>query len=184
MPNQPSAPRRAARAFRENEWELLVRLPGQVVVAATSAEADSPRRTVAEGLAGIEAIAAGRDSASRLVRDVVAAIYLETTEPPAAEEYRDPAAGIADVLADCRTAADILAARTAREDADAYRHWIEAVAARVCHAARSTDLLGFGGPPASARSELASPAVANGRRASVSPAEWRFLAELAAAFDR
>ena len=35
-------------------------------------EADSPRRTVSEGLAGIEAIAAGRDSASGLVRDVVA----------------------------------------------------------------------------------------------------------------
>ena len=160
-----SAPRRVGPAFRPDEWELLVRLPGQVVVAATSAEADSPRRTVTEGLAGIEAIAAGRDSASGLVRDVVAEIYHETDTPPAAEEYRDRATGIAGVLETCRQAADVLAVRTAREDADAYRHWIEAIAARVCHASGGTDLLGFGGPP-------------------VSESEWHFLAELAAAFDR
>jgi hypothetical protein len=170
MPYQPSARRPAATegrrpAFRPDEWELLVRLPGRVVVAATSAEADSPRRTVSEGLAGIEAIAAGRDSASGLVRGVVAEIYHETDTPPAAEEYRDPAAGIADVLATCRAAADVLAVRANREDADAYRHWIEAIATRVCHAAKGGDLLGFGGPP-------------------VSAAEWHFLAELAAAFDR
>jgi hypothetical protein len=165
MSYQRSAPSRAHPAFRRDEWELLVRLPGQVVVAATSAEADSPRRTVAEGLAGIEAIAAGRDSVSGLVRDVVATIYHETDTPPAAEEYRDPAAGISGVLACCRRAAAVLATRAAREDADAYRHWIEAIGARVCHASRGTDLLGFGGPP-------------------VSEAEWHFLAELAAAFDR
>ena len=160
-----SAPRRVGPAFRPDEWELLVRLPGQVVVAAPSAEADSPRRTVTEGLAGIEAIAAGRDSASGLVRDVVAEIYHETDTPPAAEEYRDRATGIAGVLETCRQAASVLAVRTAREDADAYRHWIEAIAARVCHASRGGDLLGFGGPP-------------------VSEAEWHFLAELAAAFDK
>jgi hypothetical protein len=164
MSYQSSSPRRSP-AFGRDEWELLVRLPGQVVVAATSAEADSPRRTVTEGLAGIEAIAAGRDSVSGLVRDVVAEIYHETDTPPAAEEYRDPAAGIAGVLAACRQAAGVLATRTGREDADAYRHWIEAIATRVCHAARGTDLLGFGGPP-------------------VSASEWHFLAELAAAFDR
>jgi hypothetical protein len=165
MSYRPTAPRRVESAFRRDEWELLVRLPGQVVVAATSAEADSPRRTVTEGLAGIEAIAAGRDSASGLVRDVVAEIYHETDTPPAAEEYRDPAAGIAGVLACCGQAAEVLATRATREDADAYRHWIEAIATRVCHAAGGTDLLGFGGPP-------------------VSAAEWHFLAELAAAFDR
>jgi hypothetical protein len=165
MSYQRSAPHRGHATFERDEWELLVRLPGQVVVAATSAEADSPRRTVAEGLAGIEAIAAGRDSASGLVRDVVTTIYHETGTPSAAEEYRDPASGIAGVLACCRRAAGVLAVRAGREDADAYRHWIEAIAARVCHASRGTDLLGFGGPP-------------------VSEAEWHFLAELAAAFDR
>ena len=151
--------------YRRDEWELLVRLPGRVVVAATSAEADSARRTVVEGLAGIDAIAAGRASASRLVRDVVAAIYAETgAEEPAAEEFHDRSAGIAEVLDACRTVGRLLRTRAGREDRDAYRHWLEAIAARVCQASRSGGVLGLGGP-------------------LVSPAEQRFLADLGAAFD-
>ena len=46
-------------AFEPHEWELLVRLPARIMIAATSAEKDSDRRTVDEGLAGINAIAAG-----------------------------------------------------------------------------------------------------------------------------
>jgi len=152
--------------FRRDEWALLVRLPGRVVVAATSAQPDTARRTVAEGLAGIDAIAAGRASVSRLVRDVVAAIYAETgaDEPPAAAEFHDPAGGVAAVLTGCREAARVLAERAGREDYDAYRHWLEAIAARVCQAARTGGVPGLGGQ-------------------LVSPAEWRFLAALGAAFD-
>src|SRR5262249_30860938 len=133
---------RTESPFPRDEWELLVRLPGRVVVAATSVQPDTPRRTVAEGLAGIDAIAAGRASASRLVRDVVAAIYAETgdDESPATAELSDPVG----VLAGCREAARVLARRTGREDLDAYRHWLEAIAARVCQAARSGGLLGLG----------------------------------------
>jgi hypothetical protein len=151
--------------YGRDEWELLVRLPGRVVVVATSAEADTARRTVAEGLAGIDAIAAGRASASRLVRDVVAAIYAENDdEQPTAEEFHDRTAGIADVLAACREAGRVLSERAGREDRDAYRHWLESIAARVCQASRSGGLLGLGGP-------------------LVSTAEQRFLAQLGAAFD-
>jgi hypothetical protein len=152
--------------FQRDEWDLLVRLPGRVVVAATSAQPDTARRTVAEGLAGIDAIAAGRASASRLIRDVVAAIYAETgdDEPPTAEEFHDRVGGIADVLVGCRAAARVLAERAGREDLDAYRHWLEAIAARVCQAARTGGVLGLGGQ-------------------LVTPAEQRFLAELGAAFD-
>ena len=57
---------RTVTPFTRAEWERLVKLPGRVVVAATSAQADSARHTVHEGLAGIDAIAAGRASASRL----------------------------------------------------------------------------------------------------------------------
>ena len=147
-----------------DDWDLLVRLPGQVVVAATSAEPDTPRRTVAEGLAGIDAIAAGRQSTSPLVRDVVAAIYQESgDDPPAAEEFADPSAGIAQVLGACRDAACALGERAGPEDAEAYRRWIEAIAERVCRASRSRGLLGFGG-------------------AALSPAERRFLADIGAAF--
>jgi hypothetical protein len=166
MSNRSATRPRTESPFHRDEWELLVRLPGRVVVAATSAEADTARRTVAEGLAGIDAIAAGRASGSRLVRDVVATIYAETgaAEQPAAEEFHERPAGIADVLAACREAGRVLAERTGREDRDAYRHWLEAIAARVCRAARSGGVLGIGGP-------------------LVSPAEQRFLADLADAFD-
>jgi hypothetical protein len=166
MSNQSATRQRIELPFSREEWELLVKLPGRVVVAATSAQADSARRTVAEGLAGIDAIAAGRASASRLVRDVVAAIYAETEDDdqPVAEEFHDRPAGIADVLGACRAAGRLLVARTGREDSDAYRHWLEAIAARVCQAARTGGLLGLGVP-------------------LVSPAERQFLAELAGAFD-
>ncbi len=163
MSNQSATRQRTEMSFRRAEWDLLVKLPGRVVVAATSAQADTARRTVAEGLAGIDAIAAGRASASRLVRDIVGAIYDEPDEDrPVAEEFRDRGAGIADVLDGCRTAGQLLAERVGRMDADAYRFWLVAIATRVCRAARTGSTLGFGGEP-------------------VSPAERRFLTDLEAA---
>jgi hypothetical protein len=165
MSNQPATGQRTELPFRRAEWDLLVKLPGRLVVAATSAQADPARRTVAEGLAGIDAIAAGRASASRLVRDVVAAIYDEPDDRPAAEEFRDPAAGTAEVLADCRVAVRLLIERAGRMEADAYRHWLVAIATRVCHAARTGGVLGVAG-------------------AAISPAERTFLAGLAAACER
>src|SRR5256885_7669493 len=94
---------RTVTPFTRAEWDRLVKLPGRVVVAATSAQVDSARHTVLEGLAGIDAIAAGRASVSRLVRDVVAAIYHEPDDDrPAAEEVLDRAARVAPGLARCR----------------------------------------------------------------------------------
>jgi len=142
MSNQSGLRQRTELPFRRAEWELLVKLPGRVVVAATSAaHADPTRRTVAEGLAGIDAIAAGRASASRLVRDIVAAIY---DEAGAAGEYPQP-----EVLDACRTALRLLTERAGRVDADAYRHWLVAIAARVCRAARTGVTLGLGDQPIS-----------------------------------
>jgi hypothetical protein len=177
MPYRSAYRQRTQSPFRRDEWELLVRLPGRVAVAATSAvgtpdwrrsagstaEVNRGRQTVAEGLAGIDAIAAGRFSASPLVREVVAAIYDETgDEEPAAEEFRDRERGIAEVMAGCHTGAALLTGRVGREDADAYRHWLESIAARVCRAARSGGLFGVGGMP-------------------ITETESRFLADLGAA---
>jgi hypothetical protein len=144
MVYQPSSKLRTEMSFRREEWDLLVRLPGRLVVAATRAEPGRDRRSVAEGLAGIDAVAAGRSSVSRLVRDVVTAIYDEGLP---ADEVADPATAVAEVLIACRSAAGLLAERVGREDADAYRHWLESIATRVCHAARSGDRLGFPAPP-------------------------------------
>jgi hypothetical protein len=141
MPYQPTS--RPTVTFPPREWELLVRLPGRVLVAATSAQPDSARHTVAEGLAGIEAIAAGRASPSQLVRDVVTAVYAEQLADDAQE-------GIARVLAECRAATRTLAATASRADADAYRWWLIDIAVTVCAAARAGGLFGLGGERISA----------------------------------
>jgi hypothetical protein len=162
MPSQPSSGQATGLAFRPAEWELLTRLPARVMIAATSAEADSARRTVSEGLAGLDAIAAGHLSSSQLVRAVVASIYAENDDDaPAAEELNDRAASLADVLASCRTASTLLADRAAAVDAEAYRGWLVQIATAVCGAARSGGVLGVGGT-------------------QISPAERRFLTDLEA----
>jgi len=151
-------------SFRRAEWHLLVTLPGRVVIAAASARHDPARRTVVGGLVGLDAVAAGRSSASRLVRDVVSAVYHEPDDRPTAVHLHNHAAGTGDVLAGCRQAARVLTERVDHVDADAYRHWILAIATRVCHAARTRGLLAVGG-------------------AVVSATERRFLADLAAALE-
>ncbi|WP_329104684.1 hypothetical protein OG792_30445 [Micromonospora sp. NBC_01699] len=82
----PIAGRRTGRAptlaYSTDEWKLLIRLPGRVLVAATSPQPASPRHAVREGLAGLEGIAAGRAFDSDLVRAVVAAIYAEPDDAP------------------------------------------------------------------------------------------------------
>jgi hypothetical protein len=159
MPSQP-IPSQIPSVLAPQDWALLVKLPRRVLIAATSAERDNAKHTVAEGLAGIEAIAAGRASTSRLVRDVVAAIYAEPDKDvPVAEEFSDPEWGIAGVLAECRAAAGALTDRVPPSDAAAYRQWLSDIATTVCAAARSGGVLGFGGT-------------------AVSPAERRFLDEL------
>jgi hypothetical protein len=125
-----------APSFSPSDWDLLVSLPGRVLIAATSVERDAAKHTVAEGLAGIEAIAAGRSSPSRLVRGVLAAIYAEPHDDADTREFADPRSGIASVLAEARSAARTLEGRVADADADAYRDWLIDIATTVCSAAR------------------------------------------------
>lgn len=132
-------------AFEPHEWELLTRLPARIMIAATSAEKDSDHRTVDEGLAGINAIAAGSSSPSGLVRAVVGSIYAEAdTDQPSTDQLRDRQAGITEVLVSCRAAALVLDSRATPADAQAYREWVEAIADRVCGAAHSGGVLGTG----------------------------------------
>jgi hypothetical protein len=160
MPSQPvpgnllSARESALLAFEPHEWELLTRLPARVVIAATSAELDSDKRTVSEGLAGINAIAAGGGSGSGLVSAIVSAIYAEAEpDPPAAEQFRDRDTGITEVLVGCRAAALVLHERASAADAAAYREWVEAIARTVCGAAKSGGVLGVGGRTLSANEQ-------------------------------
>jgi hypothetical protein len=135
--------------FTRAEWALLVRVPGQVVAAATTAGQDQGAGTVAQALAGLDAIAAGRGSSNALVRRVVGAIYAERDADAGAVAGREA------VLDACRQAAGILAVRSPG-DRDAYRDWVMSAAERVCRAA------GPGGPSGDAGRLLADLATAIG----------------------
>ena len=116
MPLHHASRSTIAPSFTAAEWDRLLGLPGRVLVAATAAD---PGGGVETALAGMEAIASGRTRTSRLVQDVVAAIYSEraSDRPPGAE---DPAR----LLADCRAAARTLDRRAPDADAAAYREWL------------------------------------------------------------
>ncbi|MFJ6199749.1 hypothetical protein [Micromonospora sp. NPDC092111] len=138
----PSAGRRAAplttAVYSAAEWDLLTTLPGRVLVATASPGPGRPARGVSAGLAGLDAVAAGRASDSDLVRAVVAAIYARH------DGSTTPTGGLADLvdlLAACRAAVRLLRRRADPADAAAYRQWVESVAVRVCGAG--------GGVPAS-----------------------------------
>jgi hypothetical protein len=121
-----------APSFSSAEWDLLVRLPGRVLIAATTVAPDQSRRGVPEGLAGIEAIATGRTSASRLISDIVAVIFAEQLGEGDPWEFADPRSGIANVLVECRVAARTLENRVSSTDAAAYRAWLIDIATTAC----------------------------------------------------
>jgi hypothetical protein len=128
MPNQPRQDP-AALKFGRDEWELLVTLPRRVLMAASAAEPPE-RRGVAEGIAGIEAIASGLSSSSQLVREVVGSIYSESHREPD-ELAGEGEVGILQALAACRYASELVGARTDTDDARAYREWLRHIAAVV-----------------------------------------------------
>ncbi|NES14181.1 MULTISPECIES: hypothetical protein [Micromonospora] len=131
----PSAGRRAAplttAAYSPAEWDLLTDLPGRVLVAAASPGSGRPPRGVAAGLAGLDAVAAGRGFDSDLVRAVVSAIYARHDGAATRDERLTD---VVDLLAACRAAVRVLRRRADPADSAAYRQWVESVAARVCRA--------------------------------------------------
>ncbi|WBB81456.1 hypothetical protein O7606_08890 [Micromonospora sp. WMMD882] len=136
--------------FSDEEWGLLVGLPQSVLTAASAAESDGARRTRAENAAGLETIAAGRESASPLVAAVAGEIVSRVGDPEAGEELpviapADPQALIDDVLARAGQAAALLAGRVDEGQAGAYRHWLVEIADQVVGAASTGGILGIGG---------------------------------------
>lgn len=133
MPSQPASGRpgalaqRVGRDYPHSEWALLTALPRDVLVAATAVRSGRAPRTVADGLAGLDAIAAGRSFDSDLVRAVVAAIYAESGDAAA---LPCPVTAVA-VFAECRRAVTALTARADAADSAAYRYWVQHVAARA-----------------------------------------------------
>src|SRR5262245_4616026 len=145
MSNQPRAQQSTmslgGRSLERDEWELLVTLPRRVLMAAAAAEAAEGHGD-AEGIAGIEAIAAGLASPSPLVREVVASIYSESHQEPT-ELLGDGDA--LQTLAACRYASELLASRCSPEDAAAYRGWLHHIAAVVSGVAQGMSGIGASG---------------------------------------
>jgi hypothetical protein len=136
--------------FSDDEWGLLVGLPQSVLTAASAAESDGTRRTLAESHAGLETISAGRESASALVTVIAGEVVSRVGDPEVGEELPmiqpdDPEAMIADVLDRARLASRLLARTVDEGDAGAYKHWLLKIADDVVGAAPSGGLLGVGG---------------------------------------
>jgi hypothetical protein len=147
--------------FGDSDWSLLVGLPLSVLSAASIVQSDSGHRTLAEGEAGLAAIAEGRESGSPLVEAVAADLIAQVggdpeqgEEPPVVVAPDDPAAYVADCLSRAEAASALLSAKSAdgvgAGDAGAYRHWLVAIAEAVVNAAASVGLLGIGGDRVSA----------------------------------
>ncbi|MER7166122.1 hypothetical protein ABT336_08625 [Micromonospora sp. NPDC000207] len=128
----PSADRRVAplavAAYTPAEWDLLTELPGRAVVVAAVPGPGRADPGVAAGLAGLEAVAAGRSFDSELVRAVAAAIY---ARHDVGTPHRVPSAAPDDLLAAARVATRVLHRRADPADSAAYRQWVQSVAARV-----------------------------------------------------
>lgn len=136
--------------FTDSEWGLLVGLPQSVLTAASAAEHDSTRRTLAENAAGLEAISEGRESASPLVTAVATELVTRVGDPESGAELpaiepSDPSAYADDVLGRARAAAELLTAKTSEGDAGAYKHWLVTIAEQVVTAAPTGGILGVGG---------------------------------------
>lgn len=136
--------------FSDEEWGLLVGLPHAVLTAASAAESDGTRRTMAENAAGLEAISAGRESASALVTAIAGEVVSRVGDPETGEELpaiapADPRMLIDDVLSRAGAAAKLLTSRVDEGQAGAYKHWLLGIAETVVTAASSGGLLGLGG---------------------------------------
>ena len=131
-------------SFTDQEWSLLVGLPSSVLSAASAVQADSPRRTLAENEAGLEAISDGRVLGNRLV-ETIASVLLQRLgadphlgeEPTVAVVPDDPWAYANETIARARAARALLISKASRGDTGAYCHWLVTVAERVIAAANS-----------------------------------------------
>ncbi|GAA1766633.1 hypothetical protein [Luedemannella helvata] len=136
--------------YTDEEWGLLVGLPQAVIVAASASEPDSTRKTMAEAAAGLEAIAAGRDSGSPLVEQVALWVVEQVGDPEEGAEAPiirpdDIDAQIADVLDRARAATTLLTHKAGEGEAAAYKFWLVGIAEAVITAASSGGVLGIGG---------------------------------------
>lgn len=133
--------------FATDEWNLLVQLPRWVVAAASYAQHDLAYRTNHEIEAGFVASANGRQSGNAFVSTVAvdAMRAFDDGSVIAGIDFADRDAAIASVLDRVATVNKVVRAKADPPDSAAYRRWLVDIADVVISAARSGDILGFGG---------------------------------------
>jgi hypothetical protein len=127
--------------FTNDERNLLVRLPRWIVAAASDAQHDNAARTHAEVEAGFIAVANGRQSANPLVAEIA------NLSMGVFDDKRSSAAdgGVDGALAQAGAAWQLLRTKAHAAEASAYGRWLLDITDDVIRAARSDDVLGFGG---------------------------------------
>ncbi len=133
--------------FAKDEWDRLVQLPRWVVAAASASQRDLPHRTNIEIEAGLIASARGRDTGNAFVAEVGADTLriFDDRSTVSAIEFKDTESGIATVLDRVGGVNELLGTKADPADAMAYRSWLLAITDVVISAARTGDILGFGG---------------------------------------
>jgi hypothetical protein len=127
--------------FTEDERNLLVRLPRWIVAAASAAQHDNAARTHAEVEAGFIAVANGRQNTNPLV------VEIANLTMGVFDDKRSTAAegGLDGALAQAAAAWQLLRTKAHAAEASAYGRWLLDITDDVISAARSDDVLGFGG---------------------------------------
>ena len=133
--------------FATDEWHLVVRLPRWVVAAASCAQHDLAYRTNHEIEAGFVASANGRISGNPFVAEVAveAMRVFDDRSVLAGIDFADRSAAIATVLDRVAAVNKLMTAKADPPDVTAYRRWLVDITDVVIAAARSGDILGFGG---------------------------------------
>jgi hypothetical protein len=133
--------------FASDEWHLLVQLPRLVVAAASCAQHDLPYRTNHEIEAGFVASANGRQSGNAFVTEVAveAMRVFDDRSVIAGIDFGNRSAAITVVLERVAAVNRLLTANADPADTIAYRRWLVDITDVVIRAARSGDILGFGG---------------------------------------
>ncbi len=133
--------------FATNEWDLVVQLPRWVVAAASAAQHDLAYRTNHEVESGFVASAHGRYSGNAFVTEVADETMriFDQRSVVAGTDFADRDAAIDSVLEKVGTVNKLVTEKADPEDVAAYRRWLVAITDVVISAARSGDVLGFGG---------------------------------------
>jgi hypothetical protein len=133
--------------FSSEEWDLVVRLPRWIVAAASAAQNDLAYRTKIEVEAGFIASADGRELGNPFVTEVAMQTMAIYDDSAGIEKisFDDREAGIVSVLDRVRVVNQLLKQKADVADTMAYRRWLLSITGVVISAARTGDILGFGG---------------------------------------